>query len=564
MRPFNSKSIFIASLGILSSQAIFSQNDPNDKLIISGNIQTIAQYYNSDSLINAAEPDHKMGLNSFANINMRKGGFSAGVRFESYLNPLEGYPAGFNGSGIGYRYVSWKNDDVEITVGNFYEQFGSGMILRSWESRQLGIDNALDGVKIKYNPYKGIYLKGIVGKQRYLFDDGLKNGNGIVRGVDGEVFLNELFDSTGFGTGKLKLTVGGSFVSKYNNDNKTPDFILPHNVGAYGGRLTARYGKIRFYGEYITKENDPYPDPSNPKFNYLYKNGEAVLLNIGYSTKGFAIDLNAKHQDNMLWRSTNVTALPTELLIGYSPALSKQHTYALASTLYPYSPNYRGEIAYQLDVLYKIPKKTKLGGKYGWDLSLNIATAFAPKRTFINDDSTSRKMYKTELFSAADSLFFRDINFSISKKINKKIKIKLQYFNFIFDDRVQLVAKHHELIKADIVVADVTWKINKKNSIKYQIQHLSTLQDQGNWGFAQVEYAYSPHWFVAVLDQWNYGNSISDQQIHYLLATAGYIKGSNRFSLQYGRQRAGVFCVGGVCRQVPASNGFTFSFTSSF
>ena len=34
--------------------------------------------------------------------------------------------------------------------------------------------------------------------------------------------------------------------------------------------------------------------------------------------------------------------------------------------------------------------------------------------------------------------------------------------------------------------------------------------------------------------------------------------------LQYGKQRAGVFCVGGVCRAVPASNGLTFSFTSSF
>ncbi len=559
----NSTTFIITSLGIFLSQAFFAQHKEDSRSYISGNVQAIAQYYNADSLINAADPDHKMGMNSFANINFRKGNFSAGTRFESYLNPLEGYPVGFKGSGIGYRYASWKNDDVEITVGNFYEQFGSGMILRIWESRQLGIDNALDGIKLKYNPYKGVYLKGLIGKQRFRFDDGLKNGDGLVRGLDGEVNLNELLDST-FDNSKFKITLGGSFVSKYNNDNATPDFIMPHNVGAYGGRIIARYGKVRFYGEYITKENDPYPDPSAPKFNYLYKNGEAVLLNLGYSTKGFSVDFNAKHQDNMLWRSTNVSALPTDLLIGYSPALSKQHTYALASTLYPYSPNARGEIAYQLDVLYKIPKKSKLGGKYGWDLGLNIATAYAPQRTFINDDSTSRKMYSTSIFSASDSLFFRDINFSIGKKINKKLKLKLQYLNFIFDDRVQLVAKHHELIMADIVVADLTWKVNKKNSIKYQVQHLSTLQDQGNWAFGQIEYAYSPHWFVAVLDQWNYGNTIKEQQIHYLLATAGYIKGSNRFTLQYGRQRAGVFCVGGVCRQVPASNGLTFSFTSSF
>ena len=89
-------------------------------------------------------------------------------------------------------------------------------------------------------------------------------------------------------------------------------------------------------------------------------------------------------------------------------------------------------------------------------------------------------------------------------------------------------------------------------------------QDQGDWAFAQIEYTFSPHWYVAVLDQYNYGNTEPKKQLHYALASAGYINGSHRFSLQYGKQRAGVFCVGGVCRAVPASNGLTFTFTSSF
>ena len=31
-----------------------------------------------------------------------------------------------------------------------------------------------------------------------------------------------------------------------------------------------------------------------------------------------------------------------------------------------------------------------------------------------------------------------------------------------------------------------------------------------------------------------------------------------------GKQREGLLCIGGVCRQVPASNGMTFSLTTSF
>ena len=145
----NLKLLFNTALLVsFTGQVFFAQNN-NNEAVISGNFSSTVQYYNEDSLINAAEPDHKLGANSFANINFNKGNFSAGVRLESYLNPLEGYPIGFNGSGIGYRYANWNNDGLDVTVGNFYDQFGSGMILRIWESRQLGIDNAMDGLKVK-------------------------------------------------------------------------------------------------------------------------------------------------------------------------------------------------------------------------------------------------------------------------------------------------------------------------------------------------------------------------------------------------------------------------------
>jgi hypothetical protein len=557
------KATKLLSISFCLFLSINSFSQDKDLGTIIGNFQTISQYYNEDTLINAILPDHKMGMNSFANINYTRGNFNAGVRYESYLNPIEGYPTSFKGSGLGYRYVNWKNNDLDVTVGNFYEQYGSGLILRAYEERNLGIDNALDGVKIKYTPYKGVYLKAFAGKQRYIFQDGLTNGNGLIRGFDGEINLNELLDST-FNESKLRVTIGGSFVSKFNIDNKTPNFVMPKNVGSYGGRVGLRYGKVRFSGEYIIKENDPYPDSQDDRFNYIYKNGEGILLNLGYSTKGFAIDLSAKHNDNMLWRSTNVTVGPTDLLIGYVPTLTKQHTYSLASTLYPYATNARGEVAFQADVIYRIPKKTKLGGKYGTVISLNYATAYAPKREYLNDMTTSRKGYKTTPFSMTDSMFVQDFNLEIKRKFNKKLKASINYFNFVFDDRAILVAKNHELIFAQIFVLDITQKLNKKHSIRYEVQHLATQQDQGNWAFGQIEYSYGSHWSFAILDQYNYGNRDEVLQLHYLLGNIGYVTGPHRFSFQYGRQRAGIFCVGGVCRAVPASNGLTFTVTSSF
>ena len=530
--------------------------------IISGNIQTIGQYYQEDTIINAALPEHLYGFNGFANINYQRGDFRAGIRYESYLNTLEGYPTSFSGTGIGYRYLSWNNDNVGVTIGNFYDQFGSGMIFRSYEERQLGIDNSLDGIRLTYKPINGVYLKGMVGKQRHVFMDGLVNGNGIIRAFDSELNFNELLDSAN--SWKFKATLGGSFVSKFNTDNNTSFFDLPKNVGASSIRLNLRYNKIRFSGEYVHKINDPYPDNQNNRFNYIYKNGEGVLLNLGYSTKGFAIDFSAKHMDNMLWRSTNINVGPTDLLIGYLPALTKQHTYNLAATLYPYATNFYGEIAYQLDVLYKIPKKSLLGGKYGTSVALNFATAYVPERNFIDDMETSRNSYSTSLFSRSDSILLQDFNVEIKRKINKKLKLSLNYFNFIFNDDAVKVANYYKMIYAQIAVLDLTYKINRHHSLRFETQAMWTNEDKGDWLFGQVEYTFSPHWYIAVLDQYNSGNEDLKKRVHYGLISAGYINGSHRFSFQYGKQRAGVFCVGGVCRAVPASNGLTFSFTSSF
>tara|TARA_B100001093_G_scaffold265844_1_gene254287 strand:+ start:764 stop:2440 length:1677 start_codon:yes stop_codon:yes gene_type:complete len=530
--------------------------------VISGNIQTIGQYYQEDSIINAALPEHLYGFNGFANINYQKGDFRAGIRYESYLNTLEGYPTSFSGTGIGYRYLSWKSDNVGITIGNFYDQFGSGMIFRAYEERQLGIDNSLDGIRLTYQPVNGLYLKGMVGKQRHVFMDGLVNGNGIIRAFDSELNLNELLDSSN--SWKFKATIGGSFVSKFNTDNNTSFFDLPKNVGASSIRLNLRYNKIRFSGEYVHKINDPYPDNQDSRFNYIYKNGEGVLLNLGYSTKGFAVDFSAKHMDNMLWRSTNVNVGPTDLLIGYLPALTKQHTYNLAATLYPYATNFYGEIAYQLDVLYKIPKKSFLGGKYGTSIALNFATAHVPERNFIEDMESTRTSYTSSVFSRSDSILFQDFNVEIKRKINKKLNISLNYFNFIFNDDAVKVANYYKMIYAQIAVMDLTYKINRHHSLRFETQAMWTNEDKGDWLFGQIEYTFSPHWYIAILDQYNSGNEDLKKRVHYGLISAGYINGSHRFSFQYGKQRAGVFCVGGVCRAVPASNGLTFSFTSSF
>ena len=92
------------------------------------------------------------------------------------------------------RYLRFADSTIDVTAGNFYEQFGSGLILRSYWQYQLGVDNSIDGVRLKYNLYKGISVKGVIGHQRYFWGEGA----GIVRGIDGEINLNQLIPALGY------------------------------------------------------------------------------------------------------------------------------------------------------------------------------------------------------------------------------------------------------------------------------------------------------------------------------------------------------------------------------
>ena len=544
---------------------------------ISGNIENIFQYLNNDSLIGATQPDQKGLINSYMNVFYTQGKFKAGLRVESYLPRIQGYPNRFDGTGIGMRYVGYANDLVDVTLGTFYEQFGSGLALRAYEDRALGYDNLLDGMRLIVRPKRGVVLKGVYGYQRLSFQQGkLMYGDGIVRGVDGEINLNEAVKK--LENFPLTMVLGTSFVSKFQVDDD-PSLILPKNVGAYGARAKFRYKNITLDGEYIIKEQDPSNDNSK-----IYNFGHASVINLSYTKKGLGILLSGKSVDNMSYRSDRTKDLQ-DVLINYLPSLNKTHTYNLVSTLYPYATQLLGEVAFQGDVLYTFKKGTKIGGKYGTSVNFNVSTTYQPIKhtSTINSLDSTGVAYITRPFDKSDSLYWRDINVNVTKKINKNLSFIFSYFNILINNDVAKISNDAVgIISSHIGVIEAAYKINKTHSIRTELQGMflekekgnyngscldeekGFIKDKGNWATLLVEYSISPSYFFSFMDQYNYGNPIESKRIHYPIITCGYIKDATRFTVSYGRQRAGLFCVGGVCRFVPANNGLTFSFTQSF
>ncbi len=560
MRKFDTA--FLVILFFLQASFAHSQTNSETKGQLHGNFQVLFQQYNEDTLIGAQVPDAESALNAYGNFTYNYGAFTAGMRFEHYQNAVLGFPGRFKGTGIGNRFVRYNNNGLDITVGNYYEQFGNGMTLRSYWEPNLGIDNALDGIRVLYNPYRGIYLKGIYGQQRFDFDNRLINTDGIVRGADGEINLNELFPRLD-SVQKLKVTLGGSFVSKYEAGETIEKdgqvLILPNNVSATGVRAKLQYGNFQINGEYVTKINDPNADN-----NFIYKKGTGIFLNTGYSAKGIGISLNAKFIDNMAFRSSR-NALLFDAPINYLPAITRQHTYNLAATLYPYATVLNGESGLSGELFYTFKKESFLGGKYGTNINLNVAAVNSLDTANFGGLEQTVLGYETNSYLFGKTKFVRDINIEIKKKLSKKLNAAFTYYYFEFNTLATPVTQDFKgIVYANIAVAEIQYKMGPRQSIRTELQVLTTDQDKGDWATLLAEYSFSPHWIVSAIDQYNYGNPDNNKRVHYLFGTVTYANGTNRIALGYGKRRAGIFCIGGVCRAVPASNGLELTITSSF
>ncbi len=544
---------------------------------ISGDFGFNSMYYIPDSLIGAEEVDSKVRANAYLNLLYSNGGFSAGARYEYYQFPLLDFEKiDYKGQGITYFFADYKNQFIQVTAGNFYEQFGNGLSLRAYEDRQLGVDNSLMGARIKITPYRGVYIKGVWGIERLNFES-YTDRNDYVRGLDAEVAFGELFpqmQEKGF-----MANLGASYVSKFekasddinitlfpdDTANRTAGTIttdkIPENVPVWATRMSFGYKGFRFDGEYAQKMNDP-----NITNDYIYKNGEALFLSATYSMKGFGVAASFIRADNMDFRSQRMQNKNSLLCINSIPAINRQYSYQLLGN-YSYASQPNSQIGAQIQINYQIPKKSKIGGKYGTDLTFNYSRFHNTDQQAVSEaieygTMSGTEGYTSSFFKFGSELLYQDIGVEISRRLTKHWKLILAY-NHITYNLTELQG-HGGMMRGHFVAADLQYKINTKHALRLEAQHLYTKDDKGSWIYGMLEYSISPRWFISVGDQWNYGNEDPTMRLHYYNIAGAFVWNTTRIAINFGKTQEGILCIGGVCRSVPASYGFGLSITTSF
>lgn len=504
-------------------------------------------------------PEDRFRSNNYLQLNYSYGKFTAGVQYEAYLpSALLGYSPDFDGNnGIAHYYLNYKSESLDITGGYFYEQFGSGLLLRSWEERQLGINTAIRGVRVKFTPFDYWDVTALYGQQR----NGFEISEGVITGLDTNFDVGMVA-----GLENVDLRLGASFVNRYQS--KETNLSLPSNVSLYGGRLD--FGFSNIYGgiEVGLKEEDVIANNGALVSNRQY-DGTALQVNLGYSQKGLGISSTFRRLENFAFYADRLAEGNqfNQQLINFTPALTKQQDYLLTN-IYVYNAQPRliddgleqrvGEVGGQVDVYYTFPKESALG-KYRTKVAANFSYWGGLETTFYDDNS-----YDVEFIGKGNN-YFRDINFEIKNRWSSKFSSVFTFQNILADKGIVLGgpvgAQGEGDIEATTAVVEGTLKFEKGRSLRLVGQHLWTKKDRKEWAGAVVEYSFNPALSLYVADAWNYGG---EGELHYYNVGGSYTKGRTRLMINYGRQRGGLICIGGVCRFVPANNGLSVNLAVNF
>ncbi len=526
------------------------------QVTLSGSIQSDILIPQDDEKIGTEHYSDWALTNTYVDLKLGSKYVEAGTRFEFLEHPLPGYEKDFKGWGFPHFYVKGHVKHVELTLGDYYEQFGSGFVLRTYEERSLGLDNALRGARLVYNPVNGTSIKALTGKQRRYWD----HNDALVSGVDVEVGLEQFIKP--LETAGTHISIGGSWVIKHESADDDAIFVdathklkLPENVNAWDARVNVNHKGFSVLAEYAQKTQDPSFDNG-----YHYGRGNVAMLSTSYSKKGMSVLLQAKRSEGMSFRSRR-SMNGTSSFINHMPAFTHDHTYALAAT-YPYATQLNGEWAFQTELGYSFKKNTTLGGKYGTKVKLNVSHVRGLDNGEIKNPAAEGRIigsdgYKSDFFKMGET-FYQDINVIVDKRFTRDFSLIFMYMNQRYN--MTVVEGHGGMINSNILVADGKYKFSPKLTLRCELQYQFCDGDEGDWAFGLAELSFAPHWMFTVSDQWNCGET----DLHYYQALVTYNLKAHRFQLGYGRTDDGFNCSGGVCRWVPASKGFTFSYNYTF
>jgi len=531
----------------------YSLHFAQEKGVFSGGFESNNNIFLRDSAINAINTpqyDRQIyGGESWLSLNYAIQGYTFGVRFDMFNNSNLQNPTGsYSGIGIGRWFAKKQLDKLDLQVGYIYDQIGSGLIYRAFETRPLFIDNAMYGARAEYQLSSDWKIMGFAGVQKNAFD----TYSGNIKGtrLEGFVSLGK--------EGSLSLAPGVGFVNRTISDQNMENVVnslktyLPndrfsplHNT--YAGTLynTLSYKGITWYTELAVKSKDIFFNPFAVKEEIVgtsigkleQKAGTVFYNSVSVAAGKLGITLEAKRTENFSFRiDPNLRLIRG--LVNYLVPLNRQNTYRLTARYSPAAQDI-SEMAYSVDARYSFSKK--------WNMLVN----------FSHVSTLEGKLLYRELFT--------ELQYKYQRKwqINGGLQL-LTYNQEVYEQKPEV-----PLVQTIVPYIDVLYRFTAKKSLRTEFQYMSTQQDFGSWIFGLMEYGVAPKWIFECSGMYNidpkkFNSKGVKEKTLYPTFGVVYIREKTRFNLRYVKQVEGVVCSGGICRLEPAFSGVRFSINTIF
>ncbi len=526
-----------------------------DKGVFSGNFQGVFNGFVVDSAIGVTEktaPQYgtqKSSSEAFLYANYAQSGYVISARFDLFNNSNLLNPTGsYSGQGVGFWQISKEIDKLKVTAGYFYEQYGSGLVFRAYKDDLIGLDYAIQGVKVAYNFTNNFAVKAFTGRQKGFQENRFGVANQVVKGVNVEgsrTIGNATFDG---GTSLVNRTLDNdamnSIAAEINSMVVDKRFNPKYNVYAYNGYFTMGIKDFTYSVEVVGKTKEAIRNQIDG--NLENKDGKLVNVMAGYAKaklgkkhkSGIAINLQYRFIDNYIMTlSPNVK--PLEGIVGFVPSLTQQSTYRLLAR-YSAQAISNGEKAIQADFNFTINKENAVNANF------------------------------SNIKQLDGSLLYNEYYVEYSRKVNKNLKVKGGLQSIFYNQAIYQGKPGHDNVKTITPFVDMTIKLDKKTHLRIEAQYLKTAQDYGSFANAIVEITHSPHYSFAISDMVNTvphryaDNPVPDKVLHYYSIFGKYSIKATAFTLAYIKQVEGVNCSGGVCRLEPAFSGIRFTLTTNF
>lgn len=368
-----------------------------------------------------------------------------------------------------FLYAQFRVKRFDITLGNFYEMFGRGLTLRTYEDRNLRVDNNLLGVNFAYRG-RQLRTKVLAGKMR----DKYNRRDQWLQGFDGEYRF------------KSGLNLGANYLIQENDS--TADNHLMSGRASYSRDWWDIYTEIAKPKDYDKVSLYAALNLAFEKINVTleYKNYDSLSFQNGYATEyNAAPSLSREHTFSLLNRH------PHQLNQNDEQGIQAELTYTFNDAL-EFLLNYSNTFSHQNQKLYE---EYYLQAHYDLYQKFDVYGAIA-----WNEDLETQNI--TPILDASITLSAKDqlhISYQHQHTINT-LKIK-DVYKSEFDNEFVLLEYSRSPWFSAAVVGEWTnedqlplWQEGKKNYWLYstvsfnlwQNQRLSILYGSRKEGFVCV------------------------------------------------------------------------------